>query len=162
MPNFLDSTPEDSSDEDTVFVSLADLFSLLSLVTIYLVITFGQPRPTPTSEAVVPSALEGVGAGKAIDPHDTYLTIRKMPLGIEFRVVRTEGHMEQTVPENAGAFRVPEEWLLKALPKETKNGTIYLYLSDEETSLSVRALFTDTQRFLSGKFENLRVTYPSN
>jgi hypothetical protein len=147
----------DDGDEDSVFVSLADLFSLLSLTVIYIVLTFGQTVPS-SSEPVAAASLEGSGPGKPISPDDTYVSIQSRGPTAVFRITRNGIESDQEAPLEATTTpKIPEEWLLSTLAKQTGSGTIFLYLPPSENSLAIKALFTDMARLLKAHFTNLHV-----
>jgi hypothetical protein len=154
----IDIPQEDAGDEDTVFVSLADLFSLLSLTIIYVVLTFGQTTPA-NSEPVVASSFSGTGPGERVDPQDIYVTLEGRPEGIAFRVIQRDTPVEKTIPVTQEVPQIPKDWLLQTIP-QSHSGMIYVYLSPEENDRTVRALFTDVEEFLCHSFQRVNVTFP--
>ena len=151
----LDIDSLEANEEDTVFVSLADLFSLLSLTIIYVVLTFGQTTFNST-EPVVSATLEGSGPGKPIDPAAVYVSLERRENTIVFRVFQNGVAAENAVPASGSQSTVPEDWLKNAISR-TQHGTIFLYLGPKEQNLIVKALFVDTQRFLGSVFPNVQV-----
>jgi hypothetical protein len=146
---------DEENDEDTIFVSLADLFSLLSLTIIYVVLTFGQTTFNST-EPVVSATLEGSGPGKPIDPAAVYVSLERRENSVVFLVIQNGVATERAVPASGSQSTVPESWLKNAISR-MQHGTIYLYLGPKEQDLVVKALFVDAQRFLGSVFPNVQV-----
>jgi hypothetical protein len=157
MQSGLHAVLDDAEEEDSVFVSLADLFSLLSLTIIYVVLTFGQTVPAASTEPVVAATLEGSGPGKPINPQDTYVSIQSRGASVLFRVARNGLEFDQEAIADGASLKIPAQWLLGALGTDAANGTIYLYLPPSEKSVVVEALFTDTARLLRSRFTNVSV-----
>jgi hypothetical protein len=155
MVERLETDSHEANDEDTIFVSLADLFSLLSLTIIYVVLTFGQTNFNST-EPVVSATLEGVGPGKPIDPAAVYVSLELRGNSIMFLVTQNGVSTEHAVPASGPQSAVPESWLKSAISR-TQHGTIYLYLGPKERDLVVKALFVDAQRFLGSVFLDVEV-----
>jgi hypothetical protein len=160
MQSNLDTALHEAGEEDSIFVSLADLFSLLSLTVIYVVLTFGQTVPSTSIEPVVSATLEGSGPGKPIDPNDIYVSLQSSATGVTFIVVRNGVELHQEIALDSGRPQIPEQWLLSVLTaftKEAGRGTIFLYLAPNENNVTVEALCFDTLRFLKANFTNLQV-----
>jgi hypothetical protein len=148
---------DSETDDDGVFVPIADLFSLLSLTVIYTVLTFGQTVPVTTEvEHVVQATLEGSGPGKPIDPRDVYLTFGVGQGGIVFYLTRNGTTSTQAIPFEGASAKVPEEWILATIARLGPPPTLYLYLAPTD-NLALKALFTDTQRFLGANYRNVQV-----
>jgi hypothetical protein len=149
---------EDESDEDSIFIPFADLFSLLSVTVIYVVLTFGQTVPG-TSQPVVAATLQGTGPGKPIDPTSVYVSLREVSGTVQFIVERNGTTWDQTVPIAGAETRVPEIWLKETIARGSEPSMVYVFLPESEKSIVVKALSTDTQRFLRAHFRNVRFAY---
>jgi hypothetical protein len=156
-PNCFDRGQESESDDDSIFVPFADLFSLLSLTVIYVVLTFGQTVPDSNSEPLVAATLQGSGAGKPIDPAAAYVMLRAVNDTVQFEVVKNGEAFDQAVPLTGAGTKIPEDWLKKTLSHGSQPSIIYVYLPDKETTIIVKALLTDTERFLHANFTNVRL-----
>jgi hypothetical protein len=159
MAHPFDISPEDSGDDDTVFVSLADLLTVLSLTIIYITLTFGQTVPKSLSEPIVAAAFEGTGPGKPINPDDTYLTLRCLAETVEFRVVRNGSESSFAVSVHVQLPAIPEQWLLSVMSTASPNAAIYIYLPTGENDILVKAFFADSARFLHERFGNVHVVF---
>ncbi len=148
--------PQDEDDDDSIFLPYADLFSLLSVTILYVVLTFGQTTPV-ASQPVSQVVQQGSGPGKPIDPLAAYVTLREGDGTVVFSITRGGLQVEQTVDQRAAATHIPETWLRETLSQNEEPPVIYIYLLESEQSLLVRALFTDTQRFLRANFKNVRL-----
>jgi hypothetical protein len=152
----LDIGAEDGSDEDSIFVPFADLFSLLSLTVIYVVLTFGQMVPN-ASEPVVVANMQGSGPGKPIDPAAAYVSLMSDGNAVRFYVTRSGNQLDLAVPLRGADTKVPEDWLRETISRGSKPSTIYVYLPPSENDVVIKALFTDVHRFVRANFENVRL-----
>jgi hypothetical protein len=146
---------DESGEEDPVFISLADLFSLLSLAVIYMVVTFGQSVPLNASDAVVSATRQGVGPGKPIDPNAVYVSLLRNQDAIDLRVVKAGIPADQSIPLLGEHTRIPEEWLLNTIGDEV-GGVIYIYVPPSEESLIIKGLAVDTERVLRARYPSVR------
>jgi hypothetical protein len=157
--DYLDTAVEAESDEDSVFVPIADLFTLLSLTVIYVVLTFGQTVPSLRSEPVIAARLQGTGEGKPIDPTAVYLSLSHKEAAVVFEITRNGIVMDKSVPMEGNLTKVPKDWILGTLSAGAPPRTIYVYLAPNEDDFVVKALLTDTERFMRSRFPNVRVAY---
>lgn len=154
-----EAEPLEFNEDDSIFVPIADLFSLLSLTLIYLVLTFGQPVPIFQQELIV-STSQGPGLGKPIDPGAAYVSLSKLNNSACFEITRNGITVDKLVPFSANNTEVPESWMLETIAHEgVQPATIYVFLSEKENDFVIKALFTDTQRFLRKKFRNVRTAF---
>ena len=151
-----DRDTSDFEEDDSTFVSIADLFSLLSLAIIYVAIIFGQGSPQSPTAPVVAATLEGSGPGRPIDPLAAYLSVSRIGDSIDFSVTQGGVTIEKRLRYSNPPPRIPERWITGALDRRPTPATIYVFLSPSERDPVVESLFIDTERFVRTEFHNVR------
>ena len=149
---------DDAAEQDSVFISAADLFSLLSLAVIYVVV-MSNPSAVPLrSELVVQAAIQQSGQGQPIDPDVLYFWMARTGATVTFYAELNERRNHWPVQPGVNGVAIPKAWIDEMIQRDPTLHRIFLVISPHQSDAVIRSAFVDMLAFLqNGKYPSVQV-----
>jgi hypothetical protein len=143
---------ESDAENDSVFIPIADLFTLLSLSVIYVILVFGTPTGAQTTEPVLTAAQPGTGPGAAINPLDVYVSMATAGNLITYSITRGGVTYHDSVSSRQLSAALPADWLTNKLLAMKPERFVIVYLPPNENSDLIKSRYTDAERLVHQLF----------
>lgn len=152
---------EDSAGEgeqDPVFISIADLFSLLSLAVIYVMLVSSVSPTLQQSMPVFQAVRQESGQGTPIDPHDLYFSIARSGSQVLYFATRNGQTTSEVAQHNSSEITLPAAWVKSTIANDPSIHRIYVVITAGERDLVIRSSLIDMLLFLNAQgYSNVQI-----